>query len=196
MKTVVLFSYEKVAQRMLGRLTGAIRVHDRPQLLREIVDAKCMILSNGGLPFQFVDEEVLASAKSLRFIQMYGVSTDVLDVAQASKRGVLVANVPGANSTSVAEIGFLLLLALAKGQASWDRHIGTRELGSPFGIEFDGKVTVHSGVWPHRASAGSSGPGLRRERLGCESPPTPTSGVGCGSHCPGGCRPGAGLEEE
>jgi D-3-phosphoglycerate dehydrogenase len=77
-----------------------------------------------------VTAEMIGKAPRLRIIARAGMGTDTIDVAEASKRKIPVLTAPGANSNSVAEYTFALLLALARkvapGSASlmagkWDR---------------------------------------------------------------------------
>ncbi|MGA2383970.1 MAG: hydroxyacid dehydrogenase [Gemmatimonadales bacterium] len=77
-----------------------------------------------------VTAEMIAKAPRLKIIARAGMGTDTIDVAEASKRKIAVLTAPGANSNSVAEYTFALLLALARkvapGSASlmagkWDR---------------------------------------------------------------------------
>ena len=53
-------------------------------------------------------------APKLRAVGRAGVGVDNIDLAEATKRGVLVMSTPGGNSVSVAEHTFALLLALAR----------------------------------------------------------------------------------
>ena len=77
-----------------------------------------------------VTAEMIARAPRLKIIARAGMGTDTIDVAEASKRKIPVLTAPGANSNSVAEYTFALLLALCRkvagGSASlmagkWDR---------------------------------------------------------------------------
>ena len=61
-----------------------------------------------------VTAEMIAQAPRLRIIARAGMGTDTIDVAAASKRKIPVLTAPGANSNSVAEYTFALLLALAR----------------------------------------------------------------------------------
>ncbi|MEO0559675.1 MAG: NAD(P)-dependent oxidoreductase, partial [Bacteroidota bacterium] len=54
----------------------------------------------------------LAASPGLELIVRAGAGVDSIDVAEASRRGVFVANCPGKNATAVAELAFGLLLAL------------------------------------------------------------------------------------
>lgn len=66
--------------------------------------------------------EVL-EASSLRVISRCGVGYDSIDVASATRLGVLVANTPGANKEGVAEHAVALMLAVAHGFPRRDREI-------------------------------------------------------------------------
>jgi D-3-phosphoglycerate dehydrogenase len=61
-----------------------------------------------------VDADLLARAARLRVVGRAGTGVDNVDVAEATRRGVVVANAPGSNMTSAAEHAIGLLLALAR----------------------------------------------------------------------------------
>jgi D-3-phosphoglycerate dehydrogenase/(S)-sulfolactate dehydrogenase len=61
-----------------------------------------------------VTAEVLAAATNLRVIGRAGTGVDNIDLAAATRRGVVVMNAPGGNSVSVAEHTLALLLSLAR----------------------------------------------------------------------------------
>lgn len=61
-----------------------------------------------------VTAEVLQGAPSLRVVVRAGTGLDNVDVAAARERGVRVSNTPSANSVSVAELVFGLVLALER----------------------------------------------------------------------------------
>ncbi|MFQ6066020.1 MAG: hydroxyacid dehydrogenase [bacterium] len=67
-----------------------------------------------------VGKEVIAEAKSLQIISRTGAGVDNVDVQAATKRGILVCNLPGVNSLSVAEHTVTFILALAKRLRSMD----------------------------------------------------------------------------
>ena len=62
----------------------------------------------GGRP---ITAAMIAGANRLRVIAMHGVGVNHIDRAAAQSKGVLVANAPGANSDSVADLAFGLMLA-------------------------------------------------------------------------------------
>ncbi|MEA2142366.1 MAG: D-3-phosphoglycerate dehydrogenase / 2-oxoglutarate reductase, partial [Solirubrobacteraceae bacterium] len=61
-----------------------------------------------------VDAELIAHATKLRAIARAGVGIDNIDVAAATKRGIIVANAPRSNIVTAAEHTMALLLALAR----------------------------------------------------------------------------------
>ncbi len=61
-----------------------------------------------------VTAEVLEAAEKLKVIARAGVGVDNVDVAAASKRGVVVVNTPGGNTVTTAEHAIALLVALAR----------------------------------------------------------------------------------
>ena len=58
-----------------------------------------------------VTEEVFAGAPELKLVQKIGVGVNTIDLDAARKHGVAAANMPGTNSSAVAEMTLLLMLA-------------------------------------------------------------------------------------
>lgn len=80
---------------------------------------------------QPVSEEMIAAADRLKVIVKHGAGVDNVDVEAATEHGVLVANTPGTNTTSVAEHAVTLLLSVKRNivradratkDADWRRH--------------------------------------------------------------------------
>ena len=62
-----------------------------------------------------IDKEVMdAAGDSLRVISVMAVGYDNVDVGEATKRGVLVTNTPGALTETTADLTFALILAIAR----------------------------------------------------------------------------------
>jgi phosphoglycerate dehydrogenase-like enzyme len=89
------------------------------------------------------DARVVGASPVLRLISVRGYDTDQIDLAAASAQGVVVTNVPGGPSTSVAEMGIALLLAAARQlvvidrevrEGKWPRRDGTELRGKTMGI--------------------------------------------------------------
>ncbi|MGR3175186.1 MAG: phosphoglycerate dehydrogenase [Candidatus Scalindua sp.] len=95
--------------------------------------------------------EILENAAKLRAICRAGVGVDNVDVPAATKKGVIVMNTPGGNTTSTAEHTIALLLALSRNipqacnsvrEGKWERKkfMGTQVSGKTLGIIGLGKV--------------------------------------------------------
>src|ERR1700730_7490117 len=67
----------------------------------------------------------LLQATQLRLVHKFGAGVNTIDVDTATKRGIAVANMPGANAPSVAEGAVLLMLATLRRLPALDR--ATRE---------------------------------------------------------------------
>jgi D-3-phosphoglycerate dehydrogenase/(S)-sulfolactate dehydrogenase len=102
------------AKGILERVPGA-QVDLRPGLkaeeLREIISGYDALAIRSATK---VTAEVLAVAPRLRVIGRAGTGVDNIDLAAATRRGVVVMNAPGGNSVSVAEHTVALLLSLAR----------------------------------------------------------------------------------
>jgi D-3-phosphoglycerate dehydrogenase len=61
-----------------------------------------------------VGAEEMDLAPRLKIIARHGVGVDSVDVEEATRRGILVTNTPGANRESVAELALSFMLALAR----------------------------------------------------------------------------------
>lgn len=78
-----------------------------------------------------VTGEMIAAADRLKVIAKHGSGVDNIDIETATERGVIVANTPAANTTSVAEHAVALLLSVKRNvvqadratkDADWRRH--------------------------------------------------------------------------
>ena len=89
-----------------------------------------------------VTAEVLAGAPDLRVVVRAGTGLDNVDRAAADARGVVVRNTPDANTVSVAEITFGMLLALERhlAPAAADMRAGRWEKGKYAGREIFGRT--------------------------------------------------------
>jgi len=96
-----------------------------------------------------VTEEALARADRLRVISRFGVGVDSVDLAAATRHGVVVTITPGANSVAVAELAIALLLALARSlpyhdrvakAGQWSRVQGMELTGATLGIVGFGRI--------------------------------------------------------
>lgn len=71
-------------------------------------------------------DDIFEAAPSLRAVTIHGTGTDLVPLASASERGVLVANLPGVNAQSVAEYCVMAMLMLARNIASITTAMRTR----------------------------------------------------------------------
>ncbi len=109
----------------------------------------------GGLPAELADADalvvrsavqadaaLLAAAPKLRIIGRAGVGVDNIDAAEATRRGIVVMNTPGANAVAVAEFTLGLMIALARfiPRASIGMHAGRWDKKSLQGSELRGKT--------------------------------------------------------
>jgi len=86
--------------------------------------------------------DLIARAENLRVIGRAGTGVDNVDVAAATKRGIVVANAPESNTMAAAEHTLALLLALARNvpQAHASLVAGRWERSKFGGVEVDGKT--------------------------------------------------------
>jgi D-3-phosphoglycerate dehydrogenase len=95
--------------------------------------------------------ELLENPGRLKTIVRAGVGVDNIDVAAATRRGIVVMNTPGGNTVSTAEHTITMLLALARHipaadasvhQGKWERtkFVGTQLAGKTLGIVGLGRV--------------------------------------------------------
>lgn len=96
--------------------------------------------SSMGFRLHLVDESILSKARSLKLIQQFGVASDLVDLDCAARLGIPVANVPGLNSTAVAELGIYLMFALAKRAPLAQRILHQGRVGEPVCSELAGKT--------------------------------------------------------
>src|SRR5437016_4648298 len=64
-----------------------------------------------------ITSATIESAPRLRLIQKIGVGVNTIDLAAARARGIAVANMPGTNTSAVAEATVLLMLAALRNLA-------------------------------------------------------------------------------
>lgn len=90
-----------------------------------------------------INASVIEAANRLKVIARYGVGVDRVDVACATRHGIVVTNTPGSNSVAVAELTIGLILTLARKicfacestrRGEWQRIDGIGIKGKTIGI--------------------------------------------------------------
>ncbi len=110
----------------------------REELLKKLSDADALIVRSGTK----VDKEVLDHAPKLKVIGRAGIGVDNIDVKEATKRGIIVANAPQSNIISAAEHTIALLLSLCRNIPQANASLKRCEWNrSKFqGVEINGKI--------------------------------------------------------
>jgi D-3-phosphoglycerate dehydrogenase len=131
---------------------------DPATLQREVVGAEGLIIRTGGV----IDAALLDRGQQLRVVGRHGVGYDQIDIAAASARGIQVVYTPGANTQSVVEHVFALMIGLSRhfprmmaGLAAGNYHIRTsitgREIaGKSLGIIGFGRIGRRVGETAYR----------------------------------------------
>ena len=83
---------------------------DPETLEREVLGAQALVIRTGGV----IDAQLMDKGKRLKVIGRHGVGYDQIDIEAATKRGIQVVYTPGANTQSVSEHVFALMIGLSK----------------------------------------------------------------------------------
>jgi D-3-phosphoglycerate dehydrogenase / 2-oxoglutarate reductase len=104
----------------------------------ELADADALIVRSAVQ----ADAKLLAVAPKLRIIGRAGVGVDNIDAEEATRRGIVVMNTPGANAVAVAELTLGLMISMCRAipRANATMHAGKWEKKSLQGSELRGKT--------------------------------------------------------
>jgi len=104
----------------------------------ELADADALIVRSAVQ----ADAKLLAAAPKLRIIGRAGVGVDNIDAEEATRRGIVVMNTPGANAVAVAELTLGLMISMCRAipRANATMHAGKWEKKSLQGSELRGKT--------------------------------------------------------
>lgn len=107
-------------------------------LAAELADADALVVRSAVQ----ADAELLSHAPKLRIIGRAGVGVDNIDAEEATRRGIVVMNTPGANAVAVAELTLGLMIAMARSvpRANGGMHAGKWDKKSLQGSELRGKT--------------------------------------------------------
>jgi phosphoglycerate dehydrogenase-like enzyme len=122
----------------------ATRASGEKELAERIRDATIVLSFRPA--FTRFPRPVLDGAANLKLIAISGTGVEDVDVAEATRRGIAVANVPGPSNRAVAEHCLALLFAVARAVPAQDRAIRRGEWQAAQGIELGGKVIGIVGV--------------------------------------------------
>lgn len=134
---------EKIGSEGLAALQQAAEVDLQldlaPAMLKEILPRYDALVVRSQTK---VTADVLEAGSRLRVVGRAGTGVDNIDLAAATRRGILVVNAPASNSIAVAELTVGLLLALARSipQAHASLAAGRWERGKYMGSEVRGKT--------------------------------------------------------
>ncbi len=88
-----------------------------------------------------VGEKVFTRCPHLKVVSKHGVGVDNVDLDAARKHSIVIANAPGTNSESVADMAFALLLALARRIPYFIEQVKQKVWSSSgFAVELEEKV--------------------------------------------------------
>lgn len=153
MKILISDSLSKQGIEILEKAGLATEVKtklSKEELLREIPHYEGLIVRSATK----VTAEVVAAAKKLRIIGRAGSGLDNVDLAAATKRGIVVMNTPGGNTVTTAEHTLALIFALARripqavaslkaGRWEKDRFMGMELYNKTLGIVGMGQIGSH-----------------------------------------------------
>ncbi|KAF2654794.1 phosphoglycerate dehydrogenase [Lophiostoma macrostomum CBS 122681] len=134
---------EKVSPDGLALLKGQFEVDEKkglsPDELKDIIGEYEALIVRSETK---VTAELLEAAKKLKVVARAGVGVDNVDVASATKHGIIVVNSPSGNINAAAEHTIALLMAVARNVGDADASIkaGKWERSRLVGIEAKGKT--------------------------------------------------------
>jgi len=144
---------------------------DKATLIERLRPAEAVILD-----YSEMDAEVLRACEGLRFISFLGIGyASCIDVAEATRRGVVIANTPDYGATSVAEHCLAMILAATRhiGPAYVSLREGRWEPGAFVGMELFGKTLGLVGLGPIGAEMARLGACLGMRLIGWTRRATP-----------------------
>ena len=113
---------QEALDRARSRATVRLRPEDRglgpAELARYLVDAEGLVC----LLTDTIDDALLAQAPRLRVVANVAVGYNNIDVAAATRRGIVVTNTPGVLTETTADFTWTLLLATARRVAEGDAY--------------------------------------------------------------------------
>ncbi|HKE02319.1 MAG TPA: phosphoglycerate dehydrogenase [Planctomycetota bacterium] len=135
------------ALKAAGLAVDARKGLDEAELVAAVAEADAVVVRSKTV----VTAKAIEAGRRLRLVTRAGIGVDTVDLAAASRRGVVVTNVPDATTTTTAELAIALLLALARRipaadknvhSGKWDRakFLGTEVAGKTLGVLGLGRI--------------------------------------------------------
>lgn len=96
-----------------------------------------------------ITKKIINNTKKLRVISKHGVGVDNIDLRAATKKGIIVTNVPDANFNAVADLTFGLMITAARSiceadrtvrNGQWKKYIGVELWEKTLGVIGTGKI--------------------------------------------------------
>eukprot|EP00164_Ancoracysta_twista_P016832 GFYU01028415.1.p1 GENE.GFYU01028415.1~~GFYU01028415.1.p1 ORF type:complete len:946 (+),score=338.36 GFYU01028415.1:80-2917(+) len=127
---------------------------DKEAMIAEIPKYEGLVVRSGTK----VTADIINAASKMRYIGRAGTGVDNIDVKAATKRGILVMNTPGGNTTSAAELTMSMILAVSRNipaacnslkEGRWDRkgYMGTELNGKTVGLVGLGRIGREVARW-------------------------------------------------
>jgi len=111
-----------------------VLIADNPKeeaLLRKCAEVSAIITRTSS----YINKKIIEASPKLKVISKTGVGVDNIDVSAATEKGILVCNVPGVNSVSVAEHTVALILAVAKDLLIMDKAVRKGEWSKRYSLK-------------------------------------------------------------
>jgi D-3-phosphoglycerate dehydrogenase len=109
-RVLVVDPIAAAGEALLARSAEVLRSPDSdPATIRRLAGEVDGIITRSKLP-----EDVFQAAPRVRAVAIHGTGTDLVPLADATARGVMVSNIPGGNAQSVAEYCVLAMLMLSR----------------------------------------------------------------------------------
>jgi D-3-phosphoglycerate dehydrogenase len=131
-RVLIVDSIAPAGEQALSRAAEPIRAPDsHPDTIRRLARDADGVITRSKLP-----DDLFSAAPRVRAVAIHGTGTDLVPLADATARGVMVSNIPGGNAQSVAEYCAMAILVLARNvlaitnalrSDTWD---GARVLGA------------------------------------------------------------------
>jgi D-3-phosphoglycerate dehydrogenase len=109
-KVLVVDPIAPAGEALLARTTEVVRApNSEPETIRRLARDADGAIIRSKLP-----DDIFSAAPRLRAVAIHGSGIDLVPLAEATARGVMVSNLPGVNAQSVAEYCVMAMLMLAR----------------------------------------------------------------------------------